>query len=611
MPEWAETAKDFWDAADTYERANGRVYTEIVVAIPRELSKADRRTLIEGFVGQEIGERFAYTVAIHNPRAMDGGEQPHAHIMFSIRELDGIERSREQFFRRANDKHPELGGARKSREWSKDSRENDRVNEIRLSWEKAANLALEKAGHEVRIDRRTLKEQGIDREPEPKMGPIVTQRLKRGLETELGDKVIELRNYRKQEKEISELEQELKHERAKVYDFVKEREARGQARGNGFSFFGEKREVPEEEKQKYRRTVDLVLTRYEREGGDIEYRWKKSGRVAFVDKGQEIVFDSITPVAVKAGLQVAKEKGWEGVQVTGSEEFRRESWLQGQIMAISVQGYEPRELDLQKLEELRKEQFLAKEKARSLEPGREELWMKAADVIEALKEQETGIEREMKAIWAERKALGLQRGSDWTERYPEPLTEGKALEQSRFEHQGGRLKKLHDLARAQDEAFRGAEESLAKFRREQKELGIKRYLPRYVKEEKGLSRALDTARETYNESANQYNKLLKEYKEPGHKEAIERRASELLRADELAQERIKDVERRYSDGQRRHEDISLDKLRLKELGDLEVKVRRGPGGGTDIADREELRQQAYKLALERQKKRGKGLGLER
>lgn len=59
---------------------------------------------------------FAHTVSIHNPAAMDGEEQPHAHIMFSKRELDGVESPKELFFRRANPEHPELGGANKSRE---------------------------------------------------------------------------------------------------------------------------------------------------------------------------------------------------------------------------------------------------------------------------------------------------------------------------------------------------------------------------------------------------------------------------------------------------------------------------------------------------------------
>jgi hypothetical protein len=399
LPKWADSPKKFWETADIYERANGRVYTEVVVALPRELPKDEREKLVREFIGKEIGERFTYTAAIHNPKALDGGEQPHAHIMFSVRERDGIERSKEQYFKRANPDSPEKGGAKKSREWSKDSRANDRVNEMRASWEKLANKALQKAGRDERIDRRTLEAQGIDREPEPKMGVEVTQRLKRGQETEIGDKVIEIRKYKEQKKEIESLEIELKKEKAKVYDFDKEKESR---EGNEFRFTGEKRDVPEEEKKQYRRTLDLVVTKYKRADGKDEYRWKQSGKVAFTDHGDKITYSSISPTAVKAGLQLAKEKGWEGVQVTGSEEFRRESWLQAQMMGTKLTGYTPKAEDFEKLETLKKEKLQKaeqyKEQARGSqkeperrgatqqqpkEPGRGEgsVWMKASELI--------------------------------------------------------------------------------------------------------------------------------------------------------------------------------------------------------------------------------------
>lgn len=357
MPEWVEeNPMEFWDAADTYERANGRVYTEIQVAIPRELSGKERLEVIRDFVGDELGEKHVYTVAIHNSRAMDGGEQPHAHIMFSIRELDGIDRTKEQFFKRANDKDPEKGGAKKSREWSKDDRDKDRVGELRLAWEQHANRALAKAGKEERIDRRSLKDQGIDREPEPKMGPEVTQRLKRGQETEKGSKVIELRNYRKKQEEITKLEAEYKQEKAKLYKFDKEQDLRNRDGEDSLVFSGKRAQVTPEERQKYRRMVDMVMTKYERQDGKSEYRWKKSGKVAFVDHGHKISFNSVTPASVKAGLQVAKEKGWETTYLTGSEEFKRESWVQAQLMGMKVEGYEATKYDFEKVEALKEEQ---------------------------------------------------------------------------------------------------------------------------------------------------------------------------------------------------------------------------------------------------------------
>ena len=358
LPEWADSPKEFWNAADTYERANGRVYSEVVMALPRELSKEGREKLVNEFIEKEIGDRFTFTAAIHNPKALDGGEQPHAHIMFSIREQDETKRSKEQFFKRANPQNPEKGGVKKSRVWSRDSRDNDRVNEIRSSWEVLTNKALEREGRDERIDKRTLGAQGIDREPEPKMGPEVTQKVKRGQPTEVGEKVIELRKRKEQQKEIESLEVELKKEKARVYDFETGKDARSD---NEFEFTGSKREVPEDERKQYQRTIDLAFVRYQREDGKTEFRSKTTGAVAFVDHGDKLVYRSVTPTAIKAGLQVAKEKGWEGVHVKGSEEFRRDSWVQAELMGMKLTGYKPKAEDFEKLETLKREQELKKQ----------------------------------------------------------------------------------------------------------------------------------------------------------------------------------------------------------------------------------------------------------
>jgi hypothetical protein len=56
--------------------------------------------------------------------------------------------------------------AKKPREWN-DKRQ---LMEWRESWGKAVNEALEQAGRPERVDHRSLKDRGIDRLPEPKIG---------------------------------------------------------------------------------------------------------------------------------------------------------------------------------------------------------------------------------------------------------------------------------------------------------------------------------------------------------------------------------------------------------------------------------------------------------
>ena len=152
MPEWAEDDPGaYWEAADEHERANGRLYSEVQFALPKELSEAERRELAGEFAERVCsGERLPYTLAIH--RGGTNGENPHAHLMFSERGHDGIERDAEQWFKRHNAKAPEKGGARKSRA----AKAGDWLEKTRKAWEQTANRALERAGRAERIDGRSL-----------------------------------------------------------------------------------------------------------------------------------------------------------------------------------------------------------------------------------------------------------------------------------------------------------------------------------------------------------------------------------------------------------------------------------------------------------------------
>jgi hypothetical protein len=174
MPKWAEKdPAQFWQAADQHERANGATYREIEVALPRELTPAQRVELVRDMVGQELGDKHAFTWAIHNPVAsLEGREQPHAHIMYSERTIDGIDRDPEQYFKRYNAKNPEKGGCRKDSAGTE-----ERLQETRERWAKVQNLHLEQHGHEARVDHRSLKDQGIERTPEPHFGPGRIQRM--------------------------------------------------------------------------------------------------------------------------------------------------------------------------------------------------------------------------------------------------------------------------------------------------------------------------------------------------------------------------------------------------------------------------------------------------
>lgn len=175
MPEWAEAdPARFWAMADENERANANTYKELELALPRELDRQEQVELLRGFVTEQLGEKHAYQWALHDK----GDGNPHAHVMFSERQRDGIERDPEQYFKRANKKAPEKGGALKSNEWNQvynpETREKEasaRLLKARESWADAQNRALERAGQHVRVDSRSLEAQGIDRTPGKHLGP--------------------------------------------------------------------------------------------------------------------------------------------------------------------------------------------------------------------------------------------------------------------------------------------------------------------------------------------------------------------------------------------------------------------------------------------------------
>ena len=179
MPSWAQDdAAEYWAAADLYERVNGRLHVSADFALPRDLSAEDQIGLAREFAHELTdGEGLPYTLAIHAGRDEDGQEHnPHAHLMFSERQNDGIERSREQWFKRANSEHPERGGAPKSRTFHGRAW----VEQARERWARLTNEKLAQAGRSERVDHRSYERQGIDRQPGEHYGPSAAHMAGRG-----------------------------------------------------------------------------------------------------------------------------------------------------------------------------------------------------------------------------------------------------------------------------------------------------------------------------------------------------------------------------------------------------------------------------------------------
>ena len=90
---------------------------------------------------------------------------------------------------------------------------------------------------------------------------------------------------------------------------------------------------------------------------DDKYHFKGNPeKVAFEDSGKALKTTIDDKHIAASMVEVAKSKKWETIQVKGSEEFKRNVWLEASIKGMTVKGYEPRDIDLALLNDMKKEQ---------------------------------------------------------------------------------------------------------------------------------------------------------------------------------------------------------------------------------------------------------------
>jgi hypothetical protein len=142
LPAWtAGEAHRFWEAADTYERQNAWLATMLTAALPRALTLEESQALVREYFEFVFADTKVLTWGIHAPIASDGQSQPHLHALYSLRTLDGIERSPEHFFKQYNSKVPEIGGAQKDLWYESDNA----LYQMRKVWDFGVYHALARA----------------------------------------------------------------------------------------------------------------------------------------------------------------------------------------------------------------------------------------------------------------------------------------------------------------------------------------------------------------------------------------------------------------------------------------------------------------------------------
>ena len=206
-----------WNAAELAEnRKDSRTAREWIVALPAELDAGQRRELAVSF-GAELARRYgvAVDVAIHEPDREGDNRNHHAHILTTTRRVSRgaageLVMGDKSSIELADKKRRELGLGPAA----------DEVKAIRQLWEQTANRALERAGSTERIDARSLKDQGIDREATTHLGPVASEMERRGRISDRGDGNRQVMANNEQRQGLT----------AQIIDLKTERERRAKAR---------------------------------------------------------------------------------------------------------------------------------------------------------------------------------------------------------------------------------------------------------------------------------------------------------------------------------------------------------------------------------------------
>lgn len=160
---WALDRGQLWNAAERAERRrDSRVATEILLALPVELDRAQRRALTLEYA-QLLADRYGVAVdyAIHPPSKTGDQRNHHAHLLMTTRRVSAQELGVRSALEHNEDRRRELGLLRRAAE----------IRNLREEWAHLANQALERAGQQARLDPRSYRDRGIDIGPLPKKGP--------------------------------------------------------------------------------------------------------------------------------------------------------------------------------------------------------------------------------------------------------------------------------------------------------------------------------------------------------------------------------------------------------------------------------------------------------
>jgi Ti-type conjugative transfer relaxase TraA len=163
-PEHLGDREKLWNEVEAAEkRIDAQIAREIEFAIPRELSREDGIALAREFVRTEFVDRgMIADLNLHWDIGADGMAKPHAHVMLTMRNVGAD------------------GFGPKNRDWNR----TDLLEKWRERWAGHVNARLAQLDIDARVDHRSLEAQGIELEPQHKIGPAAARMAGQGLASE-------------------------------------------------------------------------------------------------------------------------------------------------------------------------------------------------------------------------------------------------------------------------------------------------------------------------------------------------------------------------------------------------------------------------------------------
>ena len=163
-PERLNDRTTLWNEVEAGEkRKDAQLAREVEFSIPREMNEKQGVALARDFVKTQFVDRgMVADLNVHWDKAEDGSPKPHAHVMLAMRDVG-----------------PE-GFGKKNRDWNS----TELLKDWREAWSAHVNERMAELGLEGRIDHRSYEAQGIELEPQHKIGPAASRRPGQGLEAE-------------------------------------------------------------------------------------------------------------------------------------------------------------------------------------------------------------------------------------------------------------------------------------------------------------------------------------------------------------------------------------------------------------------------------------------